>query len=241
MGRLLLILFLLFVSNSAFAASARMTIETKEPSTSSVGNGIEVSARIFQDDSKTVPSVGEKAIFQVKNPRSGDKCDTAGNQTDSNGYLTGTCYATEQGSYSFFAHSVDKSDDSSELLLTFNQGSTPTPSPSPTPSISPTPTGPKTTTSAISDSSNDSNGSYRDKFDSEEPTPETVDATDEENQGQNNPLGYILGGLVLLGAAAAGFWYWKKKNTKPLKKINTSEDEITEELQQESSTPTDQT
>ncbi len=225
----LLFIFTLFFTVNILAGGGRFDISTPDnPST--VGDGIEVNVKISTPDSNgSTPSPNEKAAIVIKNPRSGDKCDTQGEQggkTDSQGVLHGNCYATTAGTYNIYVHSNDKGDDSSEFVLTFNASSTPTV----TPASSTTPTGTISTTPSPTPKFDESSStSYRDNLDEDEldetPTPElTPTEDDNQDESSGNPLGLFIGGLVLAGLGGGGFWYWKKGQKKGIPKLTETEE-----------------
>ncbi len=142
----ILLIFLMFASP---VHASRITIET-DTTTGTVGEGgVSVKVKLLQaDSSDSGNSFRENAELKIRSPRDGDRCDTILGGSDVNGYVFGTCYATTTGSYSIFAHSNDRGDDSPEVSLTFNEAPH---KDEPTPTEDPTVTDKPTATSSAAD------------------------------------------------------------------------------------------
>lgn len=134
---LLLVLIFLFISTRSFAGGGRFSISAPD------GSGwttTYVNVNVYVTYNETA-SVGEKVEFRIRNPRSGDRCETYGNGASGAGWVGGTCYATQAGTVTIYVYSLDKGDESSNYLIYFYEPSpTPTQKPTATPTITPTST-----------------------------------------------------------------------------------------------------
>lgn len=139
LSKIFLIILILFSTYTitTFAGGGRFSISAPE------GSGwtttyINVNAYVTYNDTA---SVGEKVEFRIRNPRSGDRCETYGNGTSGAGWVGGTCYATQAGTVTIYVYSLDKGDESSNYLIYFYEPSpTPTQKPTATPTQIPTST-----------------------------------------------------------------------------------------------------
>ena len=121
----------MFLLSGRPAYASRITIEAGS-TTGTVGSGgVSIKAKMLQADSPdSGNSYKENAELKIRNQREGDRCDTIAGGSDVNGYIYGTCYATQTGSYAAYVHS-DRGDDSPDVSLTFNDAPAPTTEPDP--------------------------------------------------------------------------------------------------------------
>lgn len=106
-----------------------------------VGRDVFVNAQVFvTGDSTQHFSSGERVVFYVDNPRSGDVCVTQSEKTSDLGVITASCSAQTPGTISVYVHSLDRGDDSSRIVLYFYPMPTNTPAPTLVPTLVPTST-----------------------------------------------------------------------------------------------------
>ncbi len=110
--------FLFVFLNPIYAGAGRIEIENLNEVGYSGQSGMYIQARIY-NDSHANTVAGEKAEFQVKNPRPGDRCITTNTTANEYGQIFGQCFAEQPGTITIYVHSLDQGDDSSEYLLTF--------------------------------------------------------------------------------------------------------------------------
>jgi hypothetical protein len=116
--KIVLFLLSLLLPFSVFAGGGRIEIENFNGTGLTGSSGLYIQARIYsQDHSRTI--AGEKAAFQIQNPRSGDRCITSNEISSEYGQIFGQCFAEEPGTITVYVHSSTNGDNSSVYLLHF--------------------------------------------------------------------------------------------------------------------------
>jgi hypothetical protein len=126
--KLLTVLFIIFfgVISPVFAGGGRYNLESYSSPGYTGASGVYIQAWITNQNQSSM-SVGEKAEFRIQNPRVGDRCETTTAITTQNGQIFGVCFASQVGQMLVYVHSFDKNEDSSPVVLYFNNKPTPTP------------------------------------------------------------------------------------------------------------------
>jgi len=101
-----------------FAGGGRIVIENFNGTGLTGSSGLYIQARMYSPDhSRTI--AGEKAVFQVQNQRTGERCITTNEVANEYGQIFGQCFSEAPGTMTVYVHSITSGDDSSVILLYF--------------------------------------------------------------------------------------------------------------------------
>lgn len=125
---LVIVFILCFIAAKPTFAATRLQLQEVSNPVSVKGKAL-LKVRVMQDETPQAgPVAGEHVEFKIKDQKEGFTCVANTQTSTADGYVEGECTATNIGKIIVYAQSIDKSDASNEVEISFEDIA-----PSPTP------------------------------------------------------------------------------------------------------------